>query len=408
MLVSIHLFLRHDEFSNIKVNDIQRDLSIFKDDIIEALAIRVCGKTDKIWRTLILWRKDDVPEFCPIRHVLSYVHLAGIENGYLFPNLKKINEKHEYNGLLKVLKTRFSNVLDRDQSITTHTFRKTGYLFAKWGGADMDTAMKSARHINLSTAGLYMQDADFQLQLAKVHDPNAEFQVPRFRMSIILNETSGRRTNESSLQHFQSLYSLSQKFIKDIGIFDGHRRRLTPLFIVQEAVNFKPPTNLNDDLQKVLKDSVPNAVVGEINRIVAQIIQEERRINSRIEENIAVETLVDLNHQSSTGSLPAAITRSRGGDYNLDLRFEVKNKKGMDKLELLLQIEQQIPQDLEMLTSGARAFYFSSLTPVLSCLRNHFNGDGSSFIAKWHLQKGISAFRKKCCVGNAGSNACHL
>ena len=106
--------------------------------------------------------------------------------------------------------------------------------------------------------------------------------------------------------------------------------------------------------------------------------------------------------------MPAFTTQSRGGDCNLALRFEVKNKKGMEKLQLLLRIEEQIPQDLETLTSGARAFYFSSLTPVLSCLRCHFNGDGDSFIAKWHLQKGISNFRKKCCAGNVNSNACHL
>jgi integrase len=66
--------------------------------------------------------------------------------------------------MLDLLKSRFRRILDRDQCITTHTFRKTGYLFAKWGEGDMDTIMKSARHKNFATASLYMQDADFQLQ----------------------------------------------------------------------------------------------------------------------------------------------------------------------------------------------------------------------------------------------------
>jgi hypothetical protein len=41
-------------------------------------------------------------------------------------------------------------------------------------------------------------------------------------MSIILNETSGRRTNESALP-FQSLFQLSQAFITDIGVARAHR-----------------------------------------------------------------------------------------------------------------------------------------------------------------------------------------
>jgi hypothetical protein len=71
------------------------------------------------------------------------------------------------------------------------------------------------------------------------------------------------------------------------------------------------------------------------------------------------------------------------------LRYEVKKRYGIEKLHLLLQIQHEVPQDLEELTSGARAFYFSSLTPILSCLRYHFNNDCDSFIAKWNLKSGI-------------------
>ena len=66
IVVSIFLFLRHDEFSGIHCSHIQRDLCIFKDGVMQCLAIKVCEKTDKIWRTLLLRRKDDSPEFCPI------------------------------------------------------------------------------------------------------------------------------------------------------------------------------------------------------------------------------------------------------------------------------------------------------------------------------------------------------
>ena len=410
ILVSIHLFLRHDEFSNIKVEDIQRDLSVIKENgVVESIVIRVCGKTDKIWRNLILWRKDDVPEFCPIRHLLSYVHLAKIENGYLFPNLKDRTKKHEYNGLLKLLKDRFSNILDRNSSITTHTFRKTGYLFAHWGGASMETTMASARHMNSQTAMVYKQDCETQLHMAEGHDPKAKFQVPRFKMSIIENELSGRRLNESSLKHFRSLYQLSQTFIDQIGIFEEHRRRNAPHFVLEEAVSHRGPTDLDEDLQNLLKNSVPNNVAEEINHIFVQLIQrEKRRVRTEMESS-AAETLVSLDGSTST-QVPTAIppqTNKRGGQNDLPLRFELK-KKGMGAIELLLQIDSEIPDDLESLTNGARTFYFTVLNPVLSCLRHHFNSDCQAFLSSWSLQKGVSSFRKKCCKGKAESNTCHL
>ena len=50
----------------------------------------------------------------------------------------------------------------------------------------------------------YMDDAAFLLQNAKAYDENAEFQVPRFKMSILIHEESGRRINE-----FTDVQSLS-------------------------------------------------------------------------------------------------------------------------------------------------------------------------------------------------------
>jgi hypothetical protein len=92
-----------------------------------------------------------------------------------------------------------------------------------------------------------------------------------------------------------SIFQLSQAFITDIGVARAHRRRNTPLLVVQEAINFKTPTNLNEDLQKILKASVPNTIANDINRILTQMIQQERRKASHIQhEELEVVQIVQI------------------------------------------------------------------------------------------------------------------
>jgi hypothetical protein len=59
-------------------------------------------------------------------------------------------------------------------------------------------------------------------------------------------------------------------------------------------------------------------------------------------------------------------------------------KDGLSKLNLLLEIERDIPEDLEdELTQGARTWFFTGLKPALSCFRSHFNSDKDLFVQTW-------------------------
>jgi hypothetical protein len=53
-------------------------------------------------------------------------------------------------------------------------------------------------------------------------------------------------------------------------------------------------------------------------------------------------------------------------------------------MEMLLQIEQLVPDDLESLTSGARTFVFTVLRPIIGCLKHHHNGYLESFEQRWN------------------------
>lgn len=64
--------------------------------------------------------------------------------------------------LKKIGKALFGNQF----KFSTHTWRKTGYLFASWADGEMSDIMKSARHTHLPTAQTYIKDANYLKSLA--------------------------------------------------------------------------------------------------------------------------------------------------------------------------------------------------------------------------------------------------
>ena len=76
---------------------------------VERLCVKVKGKSDKEWVTLLIWSDNENPEFCLVRHLLVYLKLTGITGGFLFPHgsiMKKIEERSadfDGNVLLKML-----------------------------------------------------------------------------------------------------------------------------------------------------------------------------------------------------------------------------------------------------------------------------------------------------------------
>ena len=81
VLLSIKLFLRSDEVVKMNMKDVIWDVSIVRNGIVDCIAFKIKGKSDKKPVTLSLWADNDVPQLCPIRHLLAYVHVTGIKNG---------------------------------------------------------------------------------------------------------------------------------------------------------------------------------------------------------------------------------------------------------------------------------------------------------------------------------------
>jgi integrase len=142
-LISIYLFLRHDECHKIKVEDFRPEYSSVEKHRVNHLCVQIIGKTNNVPKNMILWSYDDCRDLCPVRHFLSYVHLCGIKDGFLLPNF---SETLNYASVMDTIINRFKHILNHDAKLTTHSFRKTGYLFAMWEGMDLQQAKVAARH----------------------------------------------------------------------------------------------------------------------------------------------------------------------------------------------------------------------------------------------------------------------
>ena len=403
ILLSIHLFLRHDEFARIKMQHVKPNLCQIKNGVVSRIAFQICGKTDKRFVTMFLHRCDDVPELCPVRHLLVYLYVAKNSKGFLFPRLKDRKESMDYNILLNYLKRKPNEMMDRPRGITTHVFRKTGYLFAAWGDADFDTARKSARHKNYATAQLYMQDAVGLLQSAENSDPNAKYQVPRFKMSIAINERSHQQIVDRESHHFVSLTHSAEEFMKMLGLHN-HRLNKSTKFLIEKVCQFQPEKGCIEQVSQLLHKHLPVDTANNLQSLITQAIMEQaRNLHANAENND-----IPNSEPQNTCAVTSTKKRKRGGTEDLPDRHRVKQLKGIQKLELLLKIDQKRPEGTGDLTGGARNFVMESLTPVINCFHNHFQGDKTAFLNKWNLKHGIYQFGKRRCSGSDETISCRV
>ena len=186
ILISVKLYLRAEEVCTIRLDHFLKEWFVIDEvsNKVKALALKIKGKTDEDWLRFFIYRSDDCPEFCAMRHLLVYLHCCNIEgdSGWLFPNLRCRQNHVSYASFLRVMKTRFTHLLNRRLPLTCHSLRKTGYLFAIWGDARIEVIRIDARHTCLQTSLSYEQDAVSMLAYAQVQsDENTKFEVPPYK-----------------------------------------------------------------------------------------------------------------------------------------------------------------------------------------------------------------------------------
>ena len=92
VLVGLQLFLRAAELLGMRTSDFRTNAFMVRRSGVQSLAVRIKGKTDKRGIYLNLWRNDEFPEFCAVRHLLLLIALVGLdcEDGVLFMSKEEL------------------------------------------------------------------------------------------------------------------------------------------------------------------------------------------------------------------------------------------------------------------------------------------------------------------------------
>ncbi len=135
------------------------------------------------------------------------MYLLKIKDGHLFPAKEELlnppadgayKSWMSYETYLTKIRNICDKLFTRDGPWGTHTCRKTGYLFAVWGGGSFESIMSSARHSDINTAKKYERDAKYLLEVAKINGFALKGTVsiwkPIFIESVQLGRSIGERT----------------------------------------------------------------------------------------------------------------------------------------------------------------------------------------------------------------------
>uniref|UniRef100_A0A7S4D944 Uncharacterized protein n=1 Tax=Heterosigma akashiwo TaxID=2829 RepID=A0A7S4D944_HETAK len=220
ILVAAHLFLRHDELFVLKAEQILWDLCIIDPDgSIRAFCFSIEGKSDDGPQYLLLYRWDECVDFCPVRHLLSYLGLWGITSGYLWPDAAQEPPRSNprgvyssyvlYEPFLEEIRIMAEAVWGTAEGVGTHTMRKTAYIIAVYRGGKLELIKIAARHKNIKSAERYYRAAQGQFEMDKAANESSFTNLSAW----IMNKVDCRRTalggNQSS-RHWPSLMTVNE------------------------------------------------------------------------------------------------------------------------------------------------------------------------------------------------------
>jgi hypothetical protein len=143
-----------------------------------------------------MWWDHELPLFCPVHHLLAWVRLSSIRDGFLFPsyiflmgNIIKnwssfdgnVTQEIPYHDVLATWKNLCWKLLERDGRWGAHSGQKTSYLFGVWGGAQDSELMTCAWHKTLIHAMTYKKDSKFLLSIAKQNSDDLIQMTPQWK-----------------------------------------------------------------------------------------------------------------------------------------------------------------------------------------------------------------------------------
>jgi hypothetical protein len=419
VLMAIRLFLRHDEFHDIKLEEFLPDLFEIKDGNVSALAIEVYGKADKRWVSLKLWANDEWPDIDPVRYLLIYLKLTGIKSGYLFPSAKELEAKPadgvykttvSYSTFMFQLKNICIEVLPKrkDLKIGCQVWRKTGYLFGIFAQATNDNLMQAARHLTKKNAEKYWKDAATQFETVQ-RENLADMQVGKWQPVLVESRRNSQVVATYAGYEELPVAELGEYFVSNcLGISKTHRRANDMLYLIDVAAKHRSTETPKEQFNTFLK-KLSDEAAQQCRHLVAKMAEESEKKNKRARE------ARDESSGEEDGPPPIAVSiqtrvnkMPRQDLDDLEERHSLKDANTMEeKMDIIKKLWEAKPKAYSELTAQAQDFYKKSASPIMSCLENHFNDDVSRFCERWRDAFFHTTFKVKCCNGKLAECAPH-
>jgi hypothetical protein len=424
MLMGIKLFLRIQEILQMRVKHFKICYFLFNDNgTIQGMCVLVNGKTDKTWVPLMIWRDDENPEFCLVRHLLTWIKIAGIKDGgYLFPHPDNIGkgegvyEHHaDYDWFLGWMKYLVFGILGKDKDklsvvhiIGTHILRKTAYLFAVFGcklfsvkndpskkdalatdPIDRSDILAGARHLDIKCIHRYVLDAGTLYSGFKRTGNLDEHRVSQWEPIHMSTHSSWEQCCTKSTRFQVPLTTLASKFAEsDLGIIPSMQvgktvGQVLSLFTKQITM-YRP----DDTLQQKLESSLARHVKDDESR--NELIQlfekrfQERLRAANLPSSASAESplLLQACHQPGVGTIHPPNPKRQKQENDLEIRKRFAAATVADKLDVLLKVEESMPSEFKNLTRGARRWY-ERTKPMLLCFADCCLKDKAAFLEKY-------------------------
>ncbi|KAJ3287457.1 hypothetical protein HDU76_007820, partial [Blyttiomyces sp. JEL0837] len=279
ILLAIKLFLRADEVINLTFagdehgfNRVDWNLTtIHETGMVKGLTFKISGKSENRlingkatakYVNLTAWNDDDHPEMCPVRALLTYIHICKPQGEYLFPaDLDPTHPKHQVPVSYDQFNIRFQEIcaellprakLDR---FGTHTCRKTAYLLAILGGGAESDICQSARHADMNTALRYIKDTRYIIETAELNNQDLYQHISKWKTVRCLSENIAKSLIRRHHEEMTLTTAADIFVVKLLKIDQDHPRRSIP-FIFDAAKGYKdldPQKEINTLLAAVSK-----------------------------------------------------------------------------------------------------------------------------------------------------------
>lgn len=416
VLIAVNLFLRADcEVLAISMESfLSSSFVIQPNGRIDALCLKIRGKTDKKIHHFYLWADHEHRDICPVRHLLVYIHCLKIKTGFLFPPLNWLakNSNHrpnettqgdftkgrvDYNTALKFLKRQYEEAVGKEASerFAMHSLRKGAYQKGLFQGAEILTLQFDARHQRNEEAVLYLGDAATQLALHAA-EPNPQQAVSKPYRGVRSTGTPGRNENAT-----KTLSQLADDFANGLKVVRGPRNVRN---LVLAARDFKWEETTGDRLLQTLANVQPDlreAVIAAWQHREKELIQK-----CRLEREDILEEIED----ESTLIMPPALKRVKKPESNyFPGRLKIAHHKEVEaKLNAFIKLynervlHETFDENRKDFDESDSKFYARTLKPIMACYIDHCGSSKEQFIAKWGGAAFKMKFYENCCIGEVG------